>query len=97
MTSKHKLENYYKGDDAWKAFVMNFEQNWLKCDYQEELVRDLGGQEDIAVVIFATVNDKCRTWIHQPIPALDGLSPQECVKSQMLLKRLRTMLMRMPR
>lgn len=97
MTAKIMLETYYKGDEAWQVFVSAFEEHWEKCYFKEELIGALNGQEDIALVVYASVKDRWKSWIDQPIPALDGLSPHDCVKNQILLRRLRTMLMRMPR
>ena len=93
---KHELENYYPGDDAWYNFVQVFSGVWNDCDCQDEIIQKLNGQKDIAMVIYGINGNNWATWIDLPIPALDGVSPVECVVEPMLVKRLRTMLMRLP-
>ena len=90
------LEKYYQGDDLWRTFAETFSANWEQCNIKNELLVALGGHEDLAKVIFAAVGDSALTWINSPIPALDGLSPQECLRSEVLRKRLRVMLTRFP-
>jgi hypothetical protein len=90
------LEKYYQGDDYWRRFAETFSANWERCNFKNELLVALRGHEDLAKVVFAAVGDSALTWINNPIPALDGLSPQECLRSEVLLKRLQVMLTRFP-
>jgi hypothetical protein len=92
----HELEQYYPGDTAWSNFVSVFDVDWPTCRFQESLIENLCGQTDIAKVVFALTGDEAVRWIHTPAPALDGLSAADCVASPRLVRRLRSMLMRMP-
>lgn len=91
----HGLEKYYPGDDAWHNFVQVFSSAWSDCNCQDEMTQKLNGQRDIAMVIYGINRSGWATWIDLHIPALDGASPVECVADPMLVRRLRTMLMRL--
>jgi hypothetical protein len=86
------LEKYYQGDDCWRKFAETFYANWEQCSIKNELFAAMGRREDLAKVIFAAVGDSALTWIDNPIPALDGLSPRECLRAEVLQKRLLVML-----
>ncbi len=93
------LEEYYKGDEKWDLFVSYYSDNWKECENKDLILSCLLGNEDIAKVIYGiegSVEDTL-VYINYNIPALEGLTPIECLKEQSLIKRLKTMLMRMPR
>jgi hypothetical protein len=92
----HELERYYPGDAAWSNYVGVMSEAWPACGFQQSLLAELGGLTDIAQVVYALVGDDALRWIHSPAPALDGLSPLECLANADLARRLRSMLMRMP-
>ena len=94
---KHCLEKYYPGDEAWEQLCHCFNEFWEACQFKSELVFALSGNEDISIVVFASVKEDALTWITQPIPALDGVAPVDCFSSEDKIMRLKTMLMRMPR
>lgn len=91
------LEEVYPGDAAWQHFAAVFAGEWHKCAFKEELVFQLSGNEDIAMVIYASIGDNAMAWLSHPVPALDQLSPFECMQNPRLIQRLKCMLMRMPR
>lgn len=89
------LENYYSGDSAWMEFSEMFDE--FRDDPNViELAKLFGDQIDLAVVIFGKVGPGYKNWINSKIPALENISPTECVSDATLMKRLREMLMRMP-
>lgn len=90
------LEDYYRGEHAWRLFADSFAADWKLCGFKSELIVALGGREDLAKVVFAAVGDAALSWIASPIPALTNLTPLECLQSESLLRRLKVMLMRMP-
>jgi Protein of unknown function (DUF2384) len=65
-------------------------------DLQDEFVQKLDGHGDIASVVWFLMGDSSVAWISQPDPALDGLRPIDCLASPSLIRRLKSMLMRMP-
>lgn len=91
------LEQFYSGDAAWSSFATLFVNDFSRCIYKDELKKALGGHEELAAVIYGSFGETALQWISQSVPALSGLSPLECLESEAGLKRLRTMLMRMPR
>ncbi|ELN2737663.1 hypothetical protein QDZ16_005065 [Pluralibacter gergoviae] len=90
------LENYYTGDEKWNDFSGFYSESYLD-DTARILARELEGHLDIAVVIYGLLGPKeSFDWIYKKIPVLDNISPKDCLKSELLLKRLKTALMRMP-
>lgn len=91
------LEEYYPGDDSWRDFVSLFKSEWKNCSFKNELLVRIGGAEDMAMVIYGTLQDSSMKWIESEIPALEGVSPILCLNSDDGIKRLRTCLHRFPR
>lgn len=87
------LEKYYPGDDPWKKFV---EIHKNDEEVPQKLVSNLNGHVDLAFVIFTKMGDQSLVWINTQLPALDGITPKNCLHQFSLIKRLKTMLMRMP-
>jgi hypothetical protein len=92
----HRLEEHYAGDEAWAAFVEALPDEWDQCTFKEELWLSLQGNVDLAKLIYFQARDTSLAYINKPVPALDGLSPIACLATPTLLRRLRSMLMRMP-
>lgn len=90
----HQLEAYYPGDPAWEAFVDVFAEEWKRCAFADELLSWCGGHRDIAMAVYGVMGEDARRWMETEIPALDELRPRECIASERLRKRLRSMLMR---
>ncbi len=91
------LEEHYLGDENWYNFVSLFKLEWQKCPFKTELVEKLNGMEDLAMVLYGTCLNSSLNWVENKIPALDGLTPIECLKNDSGIKRLKTCLNRMPR
>ena len=92
----HKLEKYYSGHKKWDDFVNIFNGGWNKCPFKDDMLNELNDKLDIAIVVFGLQDKESLAWIHTKIPALDKLTPSQCTRSDVLLKRLKAMLMRMP-
>jgi hypothetical protein len=90
------LEQYYPGNEAWSNFVKAIPPEIDRYRLKNELVQSLGGDTEIAKVVFFHVGDGAIRWIAEPVPALDGLRPIDCVADQALIRRLKTTLMRIP-
>lgn len=91
----YELEQHYAGDQAWHDFVKATATDG-QGTMSEELVRKAGGHHDVASVICFFFGDSSLSWMTQAVPALDGLTPQECLATPLLTNRLKSMLMRMP-
>lgn len=51
---------------------------------------------DIAMACHHHLGDRALEWLDSIVPALDGLSPRECLKTKKLRRRLKECLWRMP-
>lgn len=96
MDDVHLLENYYPGDGPWKSFVGVWRDDWSACTFKEQLLYVLSGKEDLAIVIYGLCGNGSLRWVNENVPALDGITPLQCLLSIEFLKRLRTCLMRFP-
>lgn len=92
----HQLEKYYPGDKEWKNFIRVFSENWANCRFQNELIEELNGDEEIAKVIFVCVPTNTLNWIKKTNKMLDNLTVKDCLIDKVLILRLKTMLMRLP-
>jgi len=93
---KHELEQYYPGDELWAAFVAATPRAIDDFAGAHDLVSALGGSQDLARVLYAIIGDTVPTWVTTRKDMLDAKSPMECAAGDdALLRRLRTMLMRM--
>lgn len=94
---KEGLENYYgnNGDRAWANIVEISKTYWTNSDYQIKLLNKLEGHKDIAIVIYDRMGDSSLEWIEKKVPGLNNITPLECLKSPVLLLRLKEALMRM--
>lgn len=92
------LEEYYdkSGKSGWKNMVELANKKWTCSPYQQKLLNELENHVDIAKVIYARLGKSSLEWINQSIPALENLSPRECISHPQLIKRLKEALMRMP-
>ena len=91
------LEEYYLGDDSWKDFVSHFKSVWENCSFKNELLAEIGGAEDLAMVIYGTLQGTAIKWIESEVLALEGLSLIQCLNTNNGIKRLCTCLHRFPR
>jgi hypothetical protein len=91
------IEKHFVGEKAWTDFVRVIGSDWEKCSFKAALIGALDGREDIAKAVYSSVEDQALEWINKPVPALENVSPKDCLKSEGTVKRLKEMLMRMPR
>jgi len=95
--NKNSLENYHSSDAVWHRFAALFLDEWQTCQFKDELLSALDNDKEIAAVIYGSVWQNALQWIDNSVPALDNITPRECMKTEDGRKRLKTMLMRMPR
>lgn len=94
----NKLEQYFdsNGSQAWDTLVkLATETYWTNSVSQKSLERSLKNHTYIAKVMYARLGEASLDWIHNKVPALDGLSPLECLETPELIKRLKEGLCRM--
>lgn len=91
------LEQYFSGEGDWEDFVNIFVDKYKNEDAYQ-LAKYLNDKLDIAIVIHAQIGElqTCVKWITCKIPVLENLRPIDCLKNDLLTKRLKTALMRMP-
>ncbi|MEM7158304.1 MAG: hypothetical protein AAF799_36025 [Myxococcota bacterium] len=85
------LEQYFRGNDAWRSFVAAVDGG---APASPTLQRALGDDVELARVVSFIIGPTAEEWITKQVPALDGLTPIECVATGKT-ERLKTMLMRM--
>ncbi|KTC53070.1 hypothetical protein AO262_20535 [Pseudomonas fluorescens ABAC62] len=91
-----RLEDDYPGDTDWQSSVSLYEEDYLD-DEARTLAEAMGGHLDMAVILRGKRGlEEGLWWIAQQVPALDGIRPLDCLADPILIKRLRTALMRMP-
>lgn len=91
----NNLEQFFPGETEWLRYAYLFKNEWDKCIIKNEILENLEGHKDIAMVMYGYGGETTLRWINQKIPSLDNLSPKECLNDSLLLKRLKSMLMRM--
>jgi hypothetical protein len=95
---KKQLEDFYSGDAAWANNVEAARQQyWSGAEpaLQQALLRAVGDDLSLAIMIYARLENGCLEWLDTPVPALGGRKPANCLGSEPLLRRLREALMRM--
>lgn len=95
MKKYDSLEYHYSGDQAWNHLLHLAESSWINSELQKQLSISLDNHLDIAKVMYAILGDESIRWIYKKIPALDHLTPLECLESPRLIQRLKEALMRM--
>ncbi|MSU77878.1 MAG: DUF2384 domain-containing protein [Gemmataceae bacterium] len=90
------LEDYYAGDDGFHQFAIVCESEWRMCPNQAQLLSAVEGDLDIAMACHLHLGDQVFDWLVSAVPALDGLSPSQCLKSEKGRRRLKECLWRMP-
>ncbi|MBF8149628.1 hypothetical protein ITJ86_06940 [Winogradskyella sp. F6397] len=90
-----QLEQYYKGQGSWERFLAIFGDDWTNSEFQKKLLSKVDNRIDFAKVIYYYIGETSLDWLDKNIPALDNLTPMECLKSERLINRLKVCLMRM--
>lgn len=80
---------------AWDNMVNWAETYWTGSESQKLLETTLKNHTDIAKVTYARLGNASQKWVHRKIPALDNLSPTDCLETTDLIKRLKEALLRM--
>jgi hypothetical protein len=94
------LEQYYPGDQAFDDFARRTDDR-LGLPFEEwsehsRLIQLCEGDALLARAIYLTNAGGALGYMSTSIPALDDLTPTECLKTDWGKKRLKTCLMRSP-
>ena len=89
------LEEHYLGDQAFTKYSDSFAAEWKSFPNKEELLKVVGSIE-LARPIAFHCGLHFAEWLHKKIPALDHITPMECLSSPSGIRRLKSCLMRMP-
>jgi hypothetical protein len=90
-----ELEQYFRGQSSWDKFIEVFDKNWKNSEFQKTLLLKVDNRIDLAKVIDYHIGETSLNWLDKNIPALDNLTPLECLKSEKIINRLKVCLMRM--
>ena len=96
MDEQHNLELYYESDKAWEAYLENYKEKWNECEFKNELVNSLNGNNDLAIAIYGKFEDSALKYINENVPILDNITPIKCLENSTLIKRLKVAVMRTP-
>jgi hypothetical protein len=97
MSAIDILRAEYPGDEAWSRFVDVFRPAWDEARNTYSSFAELGNEE-IAIVLSATLGSEAVPWCSRPCGALGRRTPSDVLKTEAHgLVILRTLLMRMPR
>ena len=91
---EHRLEQYYQSDDNWNCFS-SFYAVIPDSKITLQLLAILNGDILLTKTIEGIVGDSSLEWVQRKIPALDNLTPLDCINNPVLFNRLKEMLMRM--
>ena len=90
------IERQYPGDDALRRLLDCYEAEWRQGPFPQQLVDAVGGDELLARGVHALAGQHWRQWLDQSVPALQGLTPRQCLDSPATVVRLKALIMRMP-
>lgn len=90
------LEDFYAGDEGFHRLALACEPEWAGCTCQERLLLAVGGDRDLAVVCHYQLGGRVFAWLDSAVPALEGLTPRQCLQSEAGRRRLKECLWRMP-
>jgi hypothetical protein len=90
------LEDFYAGDGAFHHFAVACASAWAGCTCREALLREAGGDLDLAMALHYHLGDRALDWLERAVPALDHLTPRQCLLTDAGQRRLKECLLRMP-
>jgi hypothetical protein len=88
------LEQYFE-PEKWMKFSRLFENIPNDLEIKKELLEILEDDILLANVIYHVIGKNSINWINNKVPALDNLTPKECLKNLEFKNRLKECLMRM--
>lgn len=68
-------------DPGWSEFAALCQPEFVNCEFQAELLRVCGGNEDIAWAVYFHCGGDAVAWMRRSIPALDGNVPASLMEA----------------
>lgn len=93
---RSNLEDHYSGDPAWEAFSTLFLDDFHASPVRDALLA-IVSDESLAAVIAGSFGADSLSRLDETVPALGDESPKACLQTTTGQRRLKEMLMRMPR
>ncbi len=94
------LEKYYCGDEAFARLAgvpdLDLDAQFEAWHGRQELLALCGGDSQITRVVFHVALTHALEYMKRSIPALDDLTPVECMKTDWGRRRFKECLMRSP-
>jgi len=84
-------------DDSFKNLARTYDSEWETCTFKQDLLEAVNNNLDIAIVIYGTLLDASMSWVSSSVPALDDLSPIQCMNSSSGTQKLKQILLSFPR
>ena len=66
---------------GWQTFAEVCREDFSRCSFQEQLIRECAGLQDVAWAVFYRLLGQSVGWLHHKIPALGGEVPVELLAS----------------
>lgn len=82
---------------GFDVLVNAYRNEWENCDIKEEVLDVCCGDIDISIVVWGTFLSGYKNWMTKNIPALGNSSPEEMLKSEAGIIKLKDFLMCFPR
>jgi hypothetical protein len=94
------LEEFYSGDKAFAAYAStpdpDLDAQLAAWSGRAALAELCGGDELLARSVFFVASIDALEYMQRSVPALDGLSPVECLRTDLGIKRFKECLLRTP-
>lgn len=68
-------------DPKWCVFAAICRQEFATCIFQDRLIAECQGNEDIAWATYFHLREHALDWIHEPVPALGKEMPMTLLTS----------------
>jgi hypothetical protein len=79
---------------TFASYASQFNQQWKMCLINDDLL-EMIGDIDLARVLWAALGSRIKSWVSDPIPALDGKTALQCFRSNHGKEELKALLLRM--
>lgn len=66
-------------DSRWYTFAGICKERFGECEFQERLIAECGGNEDIAWAAFFHLRSDALSWLERRIPILSNKTPAELI------------------
>lgn len=93
LVQRHKKKKEGFCQNEFEFFAERFNTRWKNCSIQEEL-KEIIGEEAICKVLWAALGSIVKSWLSDPLPALSGRTPLQCLRSPQGREEIKILLLR---